>query len=488
MIEPQVQIVIAIILPLFAAAGINFFGAWKNVREIWQVVCACGQIAIIYTIYAGFMHDESYTATLIDILPDIDIGFRVEPLGLLFAGLASVLWLVSIIYSAGYLRANHDAHQTRFFIFFALTISGVVGLSFAGNLVSMYIFYELITLVTYPLVVHNGTYEAKHAGRAYLAYLLGGSLLFLLPAIAGTYYITGIADFKDGGMLFKADVSPYTVALLYSLYLFGAAKAAIMPMHRWLPKAMVAPAPVSGLLHAVAVVTAGVFVVGKVTLYVFGSDNIQMVSWLQDAIQYIAAATIIISGIFALKEHGIKRRLAYSTISNLGMVVLAFALLSKTGVAGAGLHMVSHAVGKITLFFISGALITILGVSSVRECNGLGKKYPLLFGCFFICSLSLCSLPYFAGGYSKEIMLLAAREEGTRWLLYLLYASMLISIAYLLPISYRAFLRPAGASSPQAKPGRHLLMKAGIVLTTLLTLAFPLYEGFITKMLEDILI
>lgn len=487
MMETQVQIIIAIILPIFAAAGINLLGPWKNLREIWQVICAIGQIAIIYTIYAGHNAAENYKATLFDILPGIDIGFKVEALGLVYAGIASVLWLVSVIYSAGYMRFKNDAHQTRFFIYFALTIAAATGLAFSCNLITMFIFYEMITLLTYPLVVHDATPEAKRAGRVYLGYLLGASMLFLLPAIAGIYYLTGSMDFKSSGLYFMPDVNPWTITGVYLLFLFGTAKAALMPMHRWLPTAMVAPAPVSGLLHAVAVVKAGVFVIGKVTIYIFGADNIEIGYSLKELILFIVAITILFAGIFALRESSIKRRLAYSTIVNLAIIILAFAMLSKAGNMAAAAHMVSHAMGKITLFFISGALMLTLGINYVKECNGMARKSPMLFICFLICSLSIIGLPYFAGGYSKELLLMASREEGLRWILYLLYASMLLSIGYLLPISYRAFLRPLPANAEAVKKGGKL-MKLAILIGTALTLCYPLYERFITAMLEKVVI
>ena len=336
MIEPQVLMIFAIMLPFITAAGINLFAANKNLREAWQVICATGLIFMTGYIYYNFMHELDAVAGIINILPGIGINFEVEPLGIIYAGLASMLWLFSIIYSAGYLRFKNDVKQTRFFIYFALSIGASIGLAFSSNLISAFIFYELLTLVTFPLVTHNGTAEAKQAGRSYLICLLGGSIAFMLPAIVAVYALSGSVDFIAGGIIFKPDVSHNALMLVFLLFLFGAAKAAIIPMHGWLPKAMVAPAPVSALLHAVAVVTGGVFIIAKVIIYVFGADNIEFASILKEILIYITMATIVISGIMALFQPQIKKRLAYSTISNLSFIILAFALLTVCGAVAGG--------------------------------------------------------------------------------------------------------------------------------------------------------
>ncbi len=486
MIEPQMLIIIAILLPFINAAGINLFANRPNIREAWQLLNAVLLVIVVGYMYYNFTHEINAVASIVNILPGIGINFEVEPLALIYAGIASVLWLFAIIYSAGYLRIKNDQKQARFFIFYSLSIGAAIGLAFSSNLVSALIFYEMLTFVTYPLVTHEGSAAARSAGRTYLIYLLGGSLAFMLPAIAGVYYLSGTTDFTAGGILFKPDVSHMALTLIFLLFLFGASKAAVMPMHRWLPKAMIAPAPVSALLHAVAVVKAGVFVIAKVIIYVFGADNIEFASILKEAVLYIAAATIVISAIYALRSKELKKRLAYSTISNLSFIILAFAILTESGAVAGGAHMVTHAMGKITLFFIAGTIGLLFGVNYIHECNGLGKKSPVLAGCFFLCSLSLIGVPYFAGGESKDLMKAAAQLENMKWLVYMSYGMMALSASYLLPISYRAFFKPAVATDAPATKG--LLMKTAIIGTTGLTLAFPFYAQFVVKLLEKVIV
>lgn len=486
MIEPQMLIIIAIILPFFAAAGVNLFSAYKNVREIWQIICALGLIATIAGIYDNFTHELDAVASIINILPGIGINFEAESISIIYASIASVLWLFAIIYSAGYLRFTNDQKQSRFFIYYSLSIGASIGLAFSSNLVTSFIFYEMLTLVTFPLVIHNGDAESRAAGRTYLVYLLGSSLGLMLPAIIGVYYLSGSVDYTAGGIIYKPDINYTSLIIIFMLFLFGTAKAAVMPMHRWLPKAMVAPAPVSALLHAVAVVKAGVFFIAKVMIYIFGADNIEFASILKELVIYIAGFTIVLSAIFALKSAELKKRLAYSTISNLSYIILAFAILTENGVIAGGAHMVSHALGKITLFFVAGAIGLLFHVKYIKDCDGLGRKSPILFGCFFLCSLSLIGTPYFAGGISKELIVTAAIDDGVKWLVYLFYVMMLLSAAYLLPISLRAFFKRGEGNLTAISGGK--LMKVAVIGTTALTLMYPFYAEYITKLLARVIV
>ena len=486
MIEPKVLVLLAIMLPFLCAAGVNFLGRWKNLRDIWQVLCAACQIYFIWAIYKDFLAAEPTKAELFEILPQISFGFEVEPLGILYAAIASVLWLFAIIYSVGYLRAKQDEKQTRFFVFYSLSIAASIGIAFASNLISLFIFYEMLTLLTLPLVTHGGGAQAKSAGRYYLIYLLGSSLVFLLPAIAATYAFAGAIDFEGGGMVFANNVSNNAIGFVFLLFVFGAAKSAILPMHKWLPKAMVAPAPVSALLHAVAVVNAGVFVIAKVVVYVFGAANIELTDFAQKAVLYVAAATIIYAGIKAARQSSIKTMLAYSTIANLSYMILGVLLLSKAGLVGAGVQMAAHAIGKITLFFVAGALLVLFKAEKIADCNGLAKKAPILFGCFFLCSLSIIGTPFFAGGISKHLILAAAHEQDIKWVAYVLYAAMALAMLYLLPISYRAFFKKASNGANAVNLGKNYFMQAAILGTTLLLLAFQVYEKYIKLLLEKV--
>lgn len=489
MIEAQVLLVAAVLLPFLAAAGINLLGRWQNIRDGWQIICALGQIFLLYNLYIILRAENYPHAEIFGFLPNISLGFALEPLGMVYALVAGVLWLFSIIYSIGYLRFTNDAKQTRFFIFFALAIGASTAIAFSANLIVMFIFYEALTLLTYPLVAHYGAKEqVRAAAKTYLIYLLGSSVAFLLPAIALTYYLTGTLEFTDGGNFYNSTITDSAKLLLVLLFVFGAAKAAVFPLHGWLPKAMVAPAPVSGLLHAVAVVKAGVFVIGKVVIYILGADNLDLAGAYRDIILYIAAFTILFSGYKALKTNDIKGRLAYSTISNLSYIILAFLLLVQTGVVAGGAHIISHAVGKITLFFAAGAIIAITGANKVTEVDGLAKKHPLFFGCFFLCSLSIIGLPFFAGGETKELILQAAADAELKWIVYLLYISMALKAAYLLPISYRAFFGKLAKKNQEAVFRTSVMMKLAVVATTILTLSFPFYISHITLILERIIV
>ena len=255
-----------------------------------------------------------------------DLAFEVEPLGMLFALIAAGLWIVNSLYSIGYMRANAEVQQTRFYVCFALALAATMGIAFAANLFTLFVFYEMLTLVTYPLVTHHGTEEARRGGRIYLGLLLGTSIMFLLPALAFTWFVAGTIDFTPGGIL-AGKLGGVGLGVLLALYMFGIGKAALMPFHRWLPAAMVAPTPVSALLHAVAVVKAGVFSVVKVIIYVFGIDTL-LGAGVNGWLVAVAGFTIVAASVVALKADNLKRRLAYSTVSQLSYVVLAAALLA----------------------------------------------------------------------------------------------------------------------------------------------------------------
>ncbi|MBI1983901.1 MAG: monovalent cation/H+ antiporter subunit D family protein, partial [Acidobacteria bacterium] len=366
--------------------------------------------------------------------------FEVEPLGMLFGLIASGLWIVNSLYSIGYMRGNNEQHQTRFYVCFAGALASAVGIAFAGNLLTLFLFYEALTLITYPLVTHHGTKEAMHAGRLYLGLLVGASIAFLLVAIIWTWHLAGTLDFVAGGIL-RDQASDATVGALLALYVFGIGKAAVMPVHRWLPAAMVAPVPVSALLHAVAVVKAGVFSVLKIVVYVFGVDEIAglaSVQWLP----LVAGFTIIAASIVALRSDNLKRRLAYSTVSQLSYVVLAAALLTPLSIVGAALHIATHALGKITLFFAAGAIYTAAHKTEVSQLAGIGRRMPITMTAFTMGSLSVIGIPPFAGFLGKWYTLLGALGTHQWFAVVVLFAGTLLSAAYLLPVVYTAFFRP----------------------------------------------
>ncbi|MEO6364422.1 MAG: proton-conducting transporter membrane subunit, partial [Caldimonas sp.] len=406
----------------------------------------------------------------LEMLPGLSIAFRVEPLGMLFALVASSLWTLNSLYAIGYVRANGEANQTRFHACFALALAATMGIACAANLLTLFLFYELLTLVTYPLVTHSGTAEARRGGRVYLMTLMGTSIVFLLPAIVFTWHVAGTTDFTAGGIL-AGKLSPAALAGLLALFAFGIGKAALMPMHRWLPAAMVAPTPVSALLHAVAVVKAGVFSVVKIVVYVFGLAPLAAAGaaeWLV----WVAGFTIIAASVVALRADNLKRRLAYSTVSQLSYIVMATAVLAPLSLIGAVLHIAAHAFGKITLFFAAGAIHTAAHKSDVSELDGIGRRMPWTMGAFAVASLSIIGLPPTAGFISKWYMLSGAMLASQWLVVAVIVVSTLLNAGYFLPIVYRAFfVAPPGgdaASHGEAPIAMVIALVATATVTVLL--------------------
>ena len=438
--SPESAIVLAIAAPLIAVPLIWLTGRNENIREAVTLVTATIVFLAVASLFSGVAAGGRPTVEFGEMLPGLRISFTVEPLGMIFAGIASFLWIITTVYAIGYMRGHHEQNQTRFYMCFAVAISSALGIAFAGNMLTLFVFYEVLTISTFPLVTHSGTEEAKRAGRVYLGILIGTSIVLQLTAIIWTWTVAGTLDFTNGGILHDKASGGLT-ALLLAMYVFGIGKAAVMPFHRWLPAAMVAPTPVSALLHAVAVVKAGVFTVLKVTIYIFGIDNLASLNaatWLQ----YLAAATIIIASLVAMRKDNLKARLAYSTISQLSYIVLAAMLVNATGIIGGAMHIAMHAFGKITLFFCAGAIMVAAHKTEISQMNGLGRKMPVTYICFLIGSLSIIGLPPFGGVWSKWYIALGAAETGQVVFVAVLMISSLLNVAYLLPIVARGFFCP----------------------------------------------
>jgi multicomponent Na+:H+ antiporter subunit D len=433
----ETAIAAALALPAAGAAGVVLTGRWPNLRETVTLLTCVATFAVVCAIARDVIAGADVALRLADILPGVALGFRLEPLGMLYALVAAGLWIPTSVYAIGYMRGHHETHQTRFFVCFALAICAALGIAFSANLFTFFLFYEMLTLSTYPLVTHAGTEAARRAGRLYLGTLLFTSVSLLLLAILITWHTAGTLEFRPGGVL--ADkASPALATLLLALYAFGIGKAALMPFHRWLPAAMVAPTPVSALLHAVAVVKAGVFAILKVVVYVFGPTFL-ITTGISVWLMYVAAATIVIASIVALRKDNLKARLAYSTISQLAYVVLGAALATTAGIAGAALQIATHAAGKITLFFCAGAIMVATHKTEVSELDGIGRRMPLTMAAFGVASLSIVGLPPLGGAWSKWFLTLGAVEGHHYVLLAVLMLSSLLSIGYLLPIVARAF-------------------------------------------------
>jgi multicomponent Na+:H+ antiporter subunit D len=435
-----------VLTPLIGALAVLLTGRWPNLREAVSLITGGGLIVQVMTLVSPVLAGESLSVLLVAPVPGVPLALQIEPLGLLFALIAAVLWVATTVYAIGYMRGHGEQHQTRFYAFFAIAISATMGVALAQNLFTLFLFYELLTLSTYPLVTHAGSDEAKRGGRVYLGILMGTSMGFLLLAVIWTWHLAGTTGFQPGGIL-AGKTSPLVVGVLYALFAFGIGKAALMPFHRWLPAAMVAPTPVSALLHAVAVVKAGVFAILKITVYVFGLDLLSGTG-ATTLVLWVAAITIIGASLVALRQDNLKRRLAYSTISQLSYVVLGAVLANAAGIAGAAVHIATHAVGKITLFFCAGAILVAAHKTRVSELDGLGRQMPITMGAFLIASLSIAGLPPMAGLWGKWYLSIGALDAGYGVLVGVLMLSTLLNIAYLLPIPLRAFFArgtgPAG--------------------------------------------
>lgn len=372
-----------------------------------------------------------------EMLPHVHFGFRVDAFGLIFAITASFLWILVSIYSIGYMRALQEHAQTRYYFCFALAIFGAVGVALSGNLVTLFIFYEILTVSTYPLVAHEQSSEALFAGRKYLAYLLTAGV-FLLAAIAWTYSLAGTTDFTPGGILSSLSLLQSTLLVLFVLFLVGFAKAAYIPLHSWLPTAMIAPTPVSALLHAVAVVKAGVFGIVRIVCYIYGIDLMRDLG-LGVMLSSFAAITMIGASLFAIAQDNLKKRLAYSTISQLSFIIFGVALLSPMGITGAMIHIPFHGFMKITLFLCAGSILVISGKKNISEMAGIGRAMPITMLAFTIGALGMCGAPPVAGFISKWYLGLGAIQSGHMVFLALLLVASLLDVVYFYPIIRAAF-------------------------------------------------
>ena len=447
--SPEQALIAAVLVPIVGAVLIGATGRWPNLREAVTLTTSVLLFATVLSLVPNVAAGGRPAAVLVEMLPGVPLAFELEPLGMLFALIASGLWIVTSVYSIGYMRGNNEHGQTRFYVWFAVALSSTIGVAFAGNLLTMFLFYELLTLSTYPLVTHHGDDESRKAGRTYLGILLSTSIGLQLVAILWTWQLADTLDFVHGGILAGRADGPLTAALL-GLYAYGIGKAALMPLHRWLPAAMVAPTPVSALLHAVAVVKAGVFCVAKVVVYVFGIEFLTL-SGGSEWLMYVAAATVLIASLVAMTKDNLKARLAYSTVSQLSYVVLGVALATDWGVIGAGMHISMHALGKITLFFCAGAIYTALHKTEISEMDGIGRQMPITMTAFLIGALSVIGLPPAGGMWSKWYLLLGAVEAEKAVFVGALMISSLLNVAYLLPVVARAFFAaPRDAAAAEA--------------------------------------
>ena len=467
----QVAMLIGLLAPLMVAVLTPFLA----VRHVWRD--AAGPVGGVITFIAAVevalavLDGETPRLFVAQIAEGLAIEFAVTPLGAIFGLVASGLWILAALYSVGYMRGNHEKHQTRFAAFYAVAVHAAMAVAWSGNLLVLFIFYEILTFSTYPLVTHKESAVARNAGRLYMSILVGTSVILLLPAVVWVWFNTGTLDFRPGGYL-EGHIDPTMVPILLGLFAFGVGKAALMPIHRWLPAAMVAPTPVSALLHAVAVVKAGVFTILTVVVYVFGIDFLAKTGASQWLI-WLTAFTILASSVVAISKDDIKARLAYSTISQLSYIVLGAALASQMAVQGAALHIVMHAAGKITLFFCAGAIYVQAHLTKVSDLDGQGREMPWVFAAFFVGALSIIGIPPLGGSWSKFMLMVGAADAGYIAILVVLGLSSLLNVYYLLEPLSRAFFREK-IKSVEVK--RHPLVVIPPVMTALISVALFFYN------------
>jgi multicomponent Na+:H+ antiporter subunit D len=481
--SPELLLQVMLLIPLLGAAGILFARRNPNVREGVTLVTGAVLFVVVACLANTVSWESAPTFVLAQPFPGLDLALRPEPLGILFALIASFLWPVTATYAIGYMRGHGEVNQTRFFTCFALSITATLGIAMAANMLTLFLFYELLTLATFPLVTHAGTPEAKRAGRVYLGILMGTSVALMLLATIWTYQVTGTLEFTRGG-IFPPGTDKTLLSVLLLLFVFGTGKAALMPFHRWLPAAMVAPTPVSALLHAVAVVKAGVFTVVKISVYIFGIDTIAQLDGAR-FLSYVAGFTILVASIVAMGKDNIKARLAYSTISQLAYIVMGAMIGSSMGIVGSSMHIAMHAFGKITLFFCAGAILVASHRTKVSELDGLGKQMPFTMVAFTIGALSIIGLPPMGGMWSKWMLVQGTLDASAWALLIVLLISSLMNIAYLLTVPMRAFFaRPLvikdGQGHDRGDPSKineapiAMLIAIGITATgTIMLFLFP---------------
>ncbi len=429
----------ALICPAIVALLILFSGKRPNLRESWTLLGSAALCYIVLSMTPIVLEHGPIQFSWFDLFPNVEFAFKVDALGLIFATTSSCLWILVSVYSIGYMRSLKEHAQTRYYFSFALALAGAVGVALAANLVTMFIFYEILTISTYPLVAHEESPQALSAGHKYLAYLLTGGVFFLI-GILMTYSLVGTTDFSYQGILKPAlnSTSTITLQIVFFCFLLGFAKAAWMPVHAWLPSAMVAPTPVSALLHAVAVVKAGVFGIIRVVCHIYGIDLMHTLG-LGMSLAAVAAFTIIVANIFAIGQNNLKRMLAYSTINQLSFIILGVALLSPMAVTGAMLHIPFHGFMKITLFLCAGAIAAITGKKTISELAGIGRVLPITLGAFLIGAFGMCGAPPLAGFISKWHIGLGAVESGALFFLLIILVGSLLDVVYFFPVIRTAF-------------------------------------------------
>ncbi|MFZ5797012.1 MAG: monovalent cation/H+ antiporter subunit D family protein [Desulfobulbus sp.] len=486
-ISQEPNLLLAVIIPLFGSLVVMTLKNHPNLREFVSSAASILLFCIVLSFIPAIREGRTLVYQMFQLLPGLSITLRADGFSMIFAMVASSLWTIAVFYSMGYMRGLKEHAQTRFNACFALAIFGAIGVALSDNLFTMYLFYEIVSVCTYPLVAHHQDEEGYEGGKKYVVYLTTTAKLFLLPAMILIYVLAGTLDFPHNistGII-PGDTRAWVVIMLYVFCIFGFAKNGVMPFHHWLPGAMVAPTPVSALLHAVAVVKVGVFCTTRTMLYVFGTDTMSTFN-LGIPTAYFVGFTIIMASVIALTKDNLKARLAYSTVSQLSYIILGVALLTPHSIDGGIIHIVNHAFSKITLFFCAGAIYVAAHKKNISEMSGLGRTMPFTFGAFAVASLSMIGAPPVAGFVSKWYLLVGSMEAHQVGILLILIGSTVLNVGYFAPVTYKAFFgkKPEGAAV-----GIHeapLSMLIPILIAVTISVIIGIYPNFMMQFVKAV--
>ncbi len=482
-IVKNADLLLAVLIPLFGSLVVMTLKNSPNLREFVSSCASVLLLLIVLSFIPALKRGETLYYPLFQLLPGLSITLRADGFSMIFAMVASSLWTIAVFYSMGYMRAHDEPYQTRFNACFALAIFGAIGVAFSDNLLTMYLFYEIVSVCTYPLVAHHQDEESYEGARKYIIYLTTTAKLFLLPALILIYVLAGTLDFPHDihAGIISGDATDWVVIMLYVFCILGFAKNGVMPFHHWLPGAMVAPTPVSALLHAVAVVKVGVFCTTRTMLYVFGVDTMTRLN-LGIPTAYFVGFTIIVASVIALSKDNLKARLAYSTVSQLSYIILGVALLTPHAIEGGLIHIVNHAFSKITLFFCAGAIYIAAHKKYISEMSGLGRTMPFTFGAFAVASLSMIGAPPVAGFVSKWYLLVGSMEAHQVGILLILITSTVLNVGYFAPVTYQAFFgkRPEGQAETGIKEAP-LSMLIPLLLAVTVSVLIGIFPNFMMQ-------
>ncbi|OQX21843.1 MAG: hypothetical protein BWK75_02245 [Candidatus Altiarchaeales archaeon A3] len=462
------EILIYALLPsLIAAFMLPLFKNNPNLRDgITVIATIITFLFVAFLVLPPILDGEKISLTLFKFAEGITFTLRLDAFGMFFALITSSLWVVTNIYAIGYMRSLKEHSQTRFFFYFTISIFAALGIAFSGNLLTLFIFYEILSIVTYPLVIHERDAKSMRSGTEYLIYLIGGSFLLQLVAILLIYGISGTLEFTHGGFINMG--SPILLTVIFIFLMYGYTKAALFPLHRWLPTAMVAPTPVSALLHAVAVVVAGVFCVMRTVFDVFGPNLMHALN-LDIILGVAASITILISIIIAMMQDNLKLRIAYSTVNQLSIMMLGVAMANYHGILGGILHIASHSFAKITLFFVAGAIFVVAGKKLISKMDGIGKKMPLTMIAFFVGSIGMAGIPPTLSLISKLNIGLGIIESGYLIFLIVILISSLLDLVVFLPIVFKAFFKKFPEENVNIREMDYPLVVIPLIITALFT-------------------